>query len=469
MNTPDTRPTRAWLLAAALFVAAAATTITARAATALFDARSFTLDNGIEVILVPDHRVPVVTHMVWYRVGSADEPAGKSGIAHLLEHLMFKGTRDNPGDTLSREVQRLGGELNAFTSYDYTAYFETVPAQSLETVMALEADRMTNLVLDDDDVRTERDVVVEERRQRTDNNPEARLAEQVNAALYLNHRYGVPVIGWIDEIRSLTRADALAFYHRWYAPSNAIVVVAGDVTPERLKTLAERYYGRIRAPAVAPRHRPTEPAQVAERRVTVRDQAVRRGLWVRDYLAPSAVAGDTTLAPALEVLAEALGNESFGVLARELVRRRELAASIHVQYNAQAVDLTSFTITAVPRPGVSLETLETALGEVLDEIRARGIDTGTLDNARRSLTAGLVRARDGTQRAAQAIGAALAVGMPLQTVEHWPERIAAVDMPAMKRAVHALLQAQRSVTGVLVSDAAPTNGSSSNAATGGAS
>ena len=211
----------------------------------LFNAETFTLDNGMQVVVIPDHRAPVVTHMVWYKVGSADEVARHSGLAHFLEHLMFKGTPDVPDGQFSYIVARNGGSENAFTSYDYTAYFQNVARDRLELVMELEADRMTNLILSEEDVQTERQVVLEERRMRVDNNPAAILGEQVRAAQFYIHPYGWPVIGWQHEIEALTHQDVIDFYKRHYAPNNAVLVVAGDITADELRPLAEAYYGSM--------------------------------------------------------------------------------------------------------------------------------------------------------------------------------------------------------------------------------
>jgi len=235
MNTFDIgRRIAAFAAAAALIVSLAGP-----AAAEGPDISHFILLNGLEVVVIPDHRTPVVTHMIWYKVGSADETPGKSGLAHFLEHLMFKGTAKNPEGRFSQTLATIGGQENAFTTSDYTAYFQRIAKQYLQTVMEFEADRMTGLVLTDANVLPERDVVLEEFNMRVANSPEARIGEQVEAALYLNHPYGRPVIGWRPEIEKLNREDALAFYRRFYTPNNAVVVVAGDVTGEEVKTLAE--------------------------------------------------------------------------------------------------------------------------------------------------------------------------------------------------------------------------------------
>ena len=249
----------------------------------------FKLDNGLEIVVIPDHRAPVVTHMVWYKVGAADETPGKSGLAHYLEHLMFKGTTKNPGNTFSQAVAAIGGEENAFTSSDYTGFFERVPRDHLKEMMAFEADRMTGLVLTDAVARPELKVVLEELNMRVANNPGARLDEQMDAALYLNHPYHRPVIGWRHEVEKLTYDDALAFYRRFYTPNNVIVVVAGDVTPDEVKADAEDTYGKVAPRAeIGPRVRPTEPVQDAPRTVTLADPRVEQPSVNRYYLAPSA-------------------------------------------------------------------------------------------------------------------------------------------------------------------------------------
>ena len=235
----------------------------------------FTLANGLEVVVIPDHRAPVVTHMVWYRVGSADETPGKSGLAHFLEHLMFKGTAKNPQGRFSQVVATIGGQENAFTAADYTGYFQRVPREELKQMMELEADRMTGLALTDDVVRPELKVVLEEQNMRVANNPAARLGEQMDAALYLNHPYGRPVIGWRQEIEALDREDALAFYRRFYTPNNAILVVAGDVTADEIRSMANDTYAKVpRVADIKPRIRPQEPVHEAARTVTLADPRV---------------------------------------------------------------------------------------------------------------------------------------------------------------------------------------------------
>jgi zinc protease len=298
----------------------------------------FTLGNGLEVVVVPDHRAPVVTHMIWYKVGAADETPGKSGLAHFLEHLMFKGTAQNPGNRFSQEVAAIGGQENAFTASDYTGFFQRVPREHLKEMMAFEADRITGLVLTDAVVRPELNVVLEEQNMRVANNPSARLTEQMDAALYLNHPYGRPAIGWRPEIESLNRDEALAFYRRFYTPNNAIVVVAGDVTPEEVKADAEETYGKVAPRAeIVPRRRPREPVQEAPRTVTLADARVEQPSLTRSYLVPSRTTAKPGESEALEVLAHVLGSGANSRLYRTLVVEQGIALSAGANYSDTAL------------------------------------------------------------------------------------------------------------------------------------
>src|SRR6201997_1710093 len=343
----------------------------------------FTLANGLEVVVVPDHRAPVVTHMIWYKVGAADETPGKSGLAHFLQHLMFKGTEKNPGDSFSRQVAEIRGPENAFTGSDYTGFFQRVPRNHLKEMMALEADRITGLVLTDDVVRPELNVVLEEQNMRVANNPAARLGEQMDAALYLNHPYGRPVIGWRPEIEQLNREDAFAFYQRFYSPNNAVVVVAGDVTAEEVKTDAEATYGKIAGRAETnPRHRPMEPLQEAPRTVTLADLRVEQPSVSRDYLVPSESSAKPGESEALEVLAHVLGSGENCRLYRALVVEQGLALNAGATYSGTAVDYAKFAVFGAPKPGVSLPQLEAAIDGILSEVIVHGVSSDELDRAK---------------------------------------------------------------------------------------
>ena len=417
----------------------------------------FKLDNGLEVVVVPDRRTPVVTHMIWYKVGAADETPGKSGLAHFLEHLMFKGTARNPAGQFSKTLAALGGRENAFTSSDYTGYFQRTLREHLRTLMEFEADRMTGLVLTDDVVAPELQVVLEEQNQRVRTNPGAQLTEQIEAALFLNHPYGRPVIGWRPEIEKLTSQDALAFYRRFYAPNNAVVVVAGDVTAEEVKAIAQDTYAKVAPnPALGPRHRPQEPPQVAERHVTLADPQVAQPSLQRTYLVPSSTTGKPGESEALEVLTHIIGTGTTSRLYRSLVVDRALAVSAGSWYAGSALDETRLSVYASPKPDVSLQQLENAIDAVIDEIIAKGVTPEELDRAKNRLIAEAVYAQDNQATLARWYGVALTTGGNVASVTDWPDRIRVVTAEAVQAAAKAWLDKRRSVTGYLIKDVAKT-------------
>ena len=418
------------------------------------DVGHFTLSNGLEVVVVPDRRAPVVTHMVWYKVGAADETPGKSGLAHFLEHLMFKGTAKNPVGLFSQAVAFVGGQENAFTTQDYTGYFQRVSRENLKMLMEFESDRMTGLVLTDAAVAPELKVVLEEQNQRVANNPRARLSEQVDAALYLNHPYGKPVIGWRHEIEKLDREDALAFYKRFYTPNNAVLVVAGDVSTDEIKTLAEATYGKVAKVAeIGPRRRPQEPAQIAARHVTLADAQVQQPSMNRVYLVPSSATAKAGESEALEVLSFILGHGTTSRLYRNLVVERELAVSAGGFYNGTALDATQFGVYGSPKPGVSLPQLESAIDAVIDDVVAKGVTADEVERAKNRLIADAIYAQDSQATMARWYGAALTTGMTVEAVQSWPDRMRAVTADAVSAAAKAWLDKRRSTTGYLIKDA----------------
>jgi zinc protease len=420
------------------------------------DVAEFTLSNGLEVVVIPDHRAPVVTHMIWYKVGAADETPGKSGLAHFLEHLMFKGTAKNPGAAFSKDVAEIGGQENAFTGSDYTGFYQRVPRQHLKEMMALEADRMTGLVLTDDVVGPELKVVLEEQYMRIANNPGARLGEQMDAALYLNHPYGRPVIGWRHEIEKLDRDDALAFYNRFYSPNNAVVVVAGDVTPQEVKADADETYGKVadRAPT-NPRQRPMEPKQEAPRTVTLADARVEQPSVSRDYLVPSETSAKSGESEALDVLAHVLGSGEDCRLYRTLVVDKGIALSAGAYYSGTALDYAEFGVYGSPKPGVSLRDVEAGIDGVLDDVIDHGITADELDRAKTRMIADAVYAQDNQVTLARWYGSALATGQTVDMVRTWPDRIRAVTADDVQQAARTWLDRRRSVTGYLVRSLQP--------------
>jgi zinc protease len=440
----------------ALVVALAGAAVTTAPAAAAPDVSHFTLANGLQVVVVPDHRAPVVTHMIWYKVGSADETPGKSGLAHFLEHLMFKGTEKNPGDAFSRDVAAIGGQENAFTGNDYTAFFQRVPRDRLRDMMALEADRITGLVLTDDVVRPELSVVLEEQNMRVANNPSARLGQQMDAALYLNHPYGRPVIGWRGEIEKLTRDDALAFYRRFYSPNNAIVVIAGDVTADEVKADAEATYGKVPDRAETnPRLRPQEPVPEAARTVTLADFRVEQPTMSRDYLVPSETTAKPGESEALAVLAHVLGSGENCRLYRSLVLDKGIALTAGAYYSGTALDYGKFGVYGSPKPGVSLRDVEAGIDAVLTDIIDHGVTADELERAKTRLIADAVYAEDNQATLARWYGSALATGQTVDGVRSWPDRIRAVTADDVQQAARTWLDRRRSVTGYLVKSLEP--------------
>ncbi len=415
----------------------------------VFEPESFILDNGLQVVVVTNRRAPIVNHMVWYKVGAADEEPGKSGLAHFLEHLLFKGTETSEPGEFSDLIARNGGRENAFTSYDYTGYFQTIASDRLELMMKHEADRMANLVLTDDVVLPERDVILEERRSRVDNEPRAQLSEMARASLFMNHPYGISIIGWEHEMRELTTEDALDFYRRWYAPNNAVVVISGDVTVDEVRPLAEKYYGVVPRRAVPERVRPQEPAQMAPRRVTLESPRVRQPSLSITYLAPSYNRGEPGEAYALQVLSEILGGGTVSRLYLSLVVEQGLAASAGSSYGGDNFDLSTFSFYGSPRPGTELAQTEAALRKEIDKLLKDGVTEEEVAEAKERLQSAAVFARDSVSTPSRVIGAALVTGQTLEDVEAWPERIGAVTAEQVNAVARAVFDERRSVTAVL--------------------
>jgi len=415
------------------------------------DVTTFTLENGLDVVVIEDHRAPAVTQMVWYRIGAADEPPGHSGIAHFLEHLMFQGTDDMAEGAFSATVEENGGTDNAFTSWDYTAYFQRVAADRLDLMMKMEADRMRDLQLTEDDVTTERQVILEERSQRTDGDPGSLLNEQMAAAQFMNHPYGIPVIGWRHEMEALSRQDALDFYQANYAPNNAILIVAGDVQPDEVRALAEKHYGPL-APSnrIKPRERPQEPPQLAGRRLVMQDERVSEPYLVRSYLAPERNTGDQRKAAALTILAELLGgNQTSSVLARNLQFDRKVAVWSAAFYDGTSVDPDTFGLYVSPVPGVSLADAEKAMDEVIAGFLESGPDPAQFARIKTQVRAAEIYGRDSAGGLARLYGQALSVGLTVQDVQDWPEVLQSITEDEVMAAARDVLNRDNAVTGWL--------------------
>jgi zinc protease len=418
-------------------------------------ASEFMLSNGMQVVVIPDHRAPVVTHMIWYKVGAADEPKGVSGIAHFLEHLMFKSTDKIAIGEFSKIISRLGGQDNAFTGQDATSYHQRIAKDRLGTLMEMEADRMVNLRLTEDEVLMERNVILEERRSRIENNPNAMFDEQMAATLYRAHPYGIPVIGWGHEMKKLSREDAMRFYQHFYAPNNAILVVAGDVTPEEVKKLAEETYGKIPAnPEVNHRERPKEPPFIAARRLEYKDPRAGNASLHRYYVAPSYLTAEPGEAEALDLLFKIVADGATSRIYKKLVVDEKIAATSGGDYSGWGLDSGAISIYAVAADGVGLDTIEAKVDEVLDDVRAKGVTEAELARAKKTFLADHIYDSDNQARLARRYGWALVVGRKVDDIEDWPNAISKVTLQDVRNVAAKYLDMRRSVTGRLLPEAA---------------
>ena len=418
----------------------------------VFSPQEFTLDNGLRVIVVENHRVPAVSHFIWYKVGAMDEPRGKSGIAHFLEHLMFKATKDIPEGEFSRRINRLGGDLNAFTSWDFTAYYVKIARDSLPTIMQMEADRMRNIELTEEAVKTERDVIIAERKQVVESDVSRQFAEQMSAALYQNHPYGVPIIGWLHEMQQLSRQDALSFYQTYYAPNNAIVVISGDVTLAEVKAMAQKYYGHLKPSVLSDKANIHEPQHLAHVRVQMSDERVSMPSWERQYIAPSyfTAKDNQRQIDALQVLASLLVSGETGILHEALVHDSKLANSVSVSYDPQSRGPATFEISVIPANPVkpAFDKIEGVIDNVLNNIE-KHITDADIKRIKVSMIADATFVRDGLFYSGMLVGQTASIGMPLDYLENWPDSINNITKEEII-AASKTLNLNNSVTGALI-------------------
>lgn len=414
----------------------------------------FTLSNGMQVLVIENHKIPAIAHMVWYKIGAADEVPGKTGLAHYLEHLMFKSTENLKEGEFNRLIAYFGGKNNAFTAYDKTVYFETIAKEHIELVMLLEAERMTKLTFNEETVEREKKVILEERSMRVDNNPRSSLSEQMRAALYLNHPYGRPVIGWRHEIEGLALEDCRKFYEKYYAPNNAILVVAGDITAEELRPLAEKYYGKIKSSDQEITARlpfaVSEPVHNAIHEITVKDPKVIDPEWMRFYLSPSAVYGKKEYAPLIAVLAQILGGSDTGRLYKSLVTEKGLATAVYTAYDEVTIGPAEFRIHVQPKNGVSLDKIRKAVDEEIKKILDKGVTDEELRRAKNTIISDTIFSRDGLQNMAFIYGMVISIGMDKEYVDKWPDVINSVTKEQVSEAAHYVLKEESSVTGKLL-------------------
>jgi len=409
-----------------------------------------TLKNGMQIVVIPNHRAPVVTNMIWFKTGAIDDPWGSSGIAHFLEHLMFKGTKTHPEGDYSKIISQWGGEENAFTTYDYTAYYATVGKEHLPELMALEADRLAHWQITQDQVDHERDVILKERQQRTENDPVAHFFEDVDAVLYPNYPYQRPTIGWRNEMEKLSKADAEAFYAAHYAPNNAILVVSGDVTMDEVKALAEKNYGPIPAREIAQR-RLGQPAQL-ESKLSLENASplVKETIWSRHRLVAPARPETIAQSDALLVLDKIFGDDRIGRLYRRLVVKDKIATSASTTYNGTSYGPTRFAVVVTPAPKTDLKLVEKTIDEEIQLLLTKGVSAEEVKQATQALETEAIYARDSVTGPAMAVGGALASGMDIKTIEAWPQRMRNVTQAGVNQAAKELFAKDVSwVTAVL--------------------
>ena len=386
----------------------------------------FTLQNGLRVLVKEDHRAPVVVHQVWYRVGSNYEYNGITGISHMLEHMMFKGTKKIKVGEFSKRVSKMGGQENAFTSTDYTAYYQIVGKQHLESVMELEADRMRNLLLNDADFQKEREVVTEERRQRTEDSPSSKLYEQFKAIAFINSPEHHPVIGWMQDIRSYKLADLQAWYQQWYAPNNAALVVVGDVKPAQVKQWAEKYYGVHKQSKITPPKPQVEIPQIGKREITIKG-ATKAPSVIIGFHAPTLVTAKGEKgqreAYALDVLSDILNGDDTSGLSKKLVRETKVLASVSAYYRATSRLQTLFSFSMTPSEGVSTQKAQQKIWQEIERLKTKKVSQAELNRVLAQAEAAHVYRQDSVSGQARILGSLASVGLPISTFDNWVENI----------------------------------------------
>jgi zinc protease len=410
----------------------------------------FKLANGLEVIVIPNHRVPAVTQMLWIKVGAADDPLGKSGLAHFHEHMMYQGTPAYGAGEYAERITAAGGEQNAFTGNDAVAYYITIAKEKLPLAMELEANRMGPLSPSDSNAKKEKEVIIEERRARIENNPQALFSEQMTAALWRNHPYHQPIIGWMHEMEGLTKNDVLAFHQRWYHPNNAILILSGDITAAEARPLVERYYGVLSAGAVPKRRWNSEPPHNAARTIVMHHTNVQQPVWERIYAASSLGSGNKDHALPLLVLSQLLGGGKTSTLYRSLVVDKRLASDVDVGYDVFRIGPSQFEIEITPEPGIEIAAIENAFEEELARAIKDGFSEKDLARAKTLLKAQSIYARDGLESMARVMGWIRMTGLDKDYFTRWPEMIEAVTPAQITEAAKATLNARQSVTGVLL-------------------
>ena len=416
----------------------------------LFDAKQFKLKNGLQVIVIENSRAPVVSQMIWYNVGSIDEKFGKSGLAHFLEHLMFKGTKKYPSGYYSKYISKNGGTENAFTSFDYTAYYQIVPTEHLEKIVELEADRMTNLTLTDEQVETEKKVILEERYQRIDSKPSAILDESIRKSLFPNHTYGTPIIGWEHEIKALTIDDVRKFYNDYYNPKNAILIFSGDVSLKKAKEYSEKYFGKIKVKNQINinRIKLNDPVLRTNIRINYDDENVKQKIWKRSFKT-SSYKESIKNGIALDLGLKILTGGSTSILYRELVEKKKLVSSIGGYYQGMSRDKATVNFYAIPNENVEISNLEKQIYEIMKKSVVNGITEDRFALQKKKYEYESIYLRDSIFQPAQIVGEALSIGIALEEIENWDEFLNEITIDDVKNELKKFIKNNNYVTGLL--------------------
>ena len=413
----------------------------------IFDMEEFRLDNGLQVIVIPNHKAPIVRQMVWYKVGSVDEALGKGGTAHLLEHLMFRGTKKVKDSEFNSIIARNGGESNAFTAQDFTAYYETMDVSRLELAMALEADRMENLDFGQKAFDKERDVVFQERMQVVENNPSSYFSESLRRVLWQQHPYGRSISGSPEEIKSISRADIMDFYRRYYSPNNAILVLSGDIEPKTARLLAEKYFGGIEPRPAGDKADFPKLDKYFSGRLEMSLPEIKAVRLIKSYIAPSFNTEPRAIYPLL-VLSAYLGEGETSKLYKKLVLEKKNALGVSTSYDFASRSYGGFSISAMPKENADLKAFEKALNKAVEEALAE-ITVEEIETTKEKMLAGQVYLRDNPNDAAYIAGSMAAVGIPVEDIENHADNIRKVSAEDVRRAAEKLFGSAINVTGII--------------------
>lgn len=416
----------------------------------LFDAKTFTLANGLKVLVLENDRVNLVTHMVGYKVGCADSPVGKSGIAHYLEHMMFKGPKGSGAAEFSNFVDAVGGNNNAMTSQDSTVYYAVVPKEHLEKVMGMESERMAKLEVLDDQAKPELKVVLEEWNMRIGNSPQGKFATAIDSAFFTRHPYRIPTIGWRDEIESYTPDDVRKFYNDWYAPNNAVLILSGNITLTEAQQLCEKYYGSIKQKKLPKRHRDVEPPMDKKLKLEMTSNKIDLPYISISYPAPNFKADNLKEVYALQVLSYVLGGSSTSVLYKKFVERDSTASAIYASYDEYNLDPQSFSIQAQLTGKMKHGAFEDALMTELKRLADRGFTKKEIENGKSKMLSGLVYIRDSLMSGADHLLQTALLDIPLDVMESWPEGIKAVTAEDVNKAFKKIFNAEGYLVGHLL-------------------